>query len=88
MARKAATDRRNHAIKRSLPPARDRGRLADHHPIKAARSFLLKFDEEGDDRELLEILEEIRSQAPREAELALTVINHLKEGQSGAAQAR
>ena len=56
-------------------------------PSKAARSFLLKFDEEGDDQELLEILEEIRGQAPREAELALTVINHLKEGQSGAAQA-
>jgi superfamily I DNA/RNA helicase len=56
-------------------------------PSKAARSFLLKFDEEGDDQELLDILEELRNQAPREADLCLTVINHLKEEQSGAAQA-
>jgi hypothetical protein len=54
---------------------------------KAARSFLLKFDEEGDDQELLEILEEIRGHYPREADLCLTAINHLKEGQQSAAQA-
>ena len=56
-------------------------------PSRATRSYLLKFDEDGDDHELLEVLEELRADRPKEAELCLTVINHLKDGQQGGAQA-
>ncbi len=56
-------------------------------PSKAMRAFLLKFAEDGDDQELLEILEELSGDHPREANLCLTVVNHLKEGELGAAQA-
>jgi hypothetical protein len=56
-------------------------------PSRSTRSFLLKLNEDGDDQELLEILEELRTQRPREAELCLSIINHLKQGQEDAAQA-
>jgi hypothetical protein len=55
-------------------------------PSKATRSFLLKFNEDDEDQDLLEILEELRATNPKEAELCLNVINHLKQGQQDAAQ--
>lgn len=53
----------------------------------AMRSFLLRFDKDGDNQELLDILEELRKEQPREAELCLIVINYLRGGQRDSAQA-
>lgn len=53
----------------------------------AAQFFLLDFDEDGDDQKLLKVLNALQKEQPREADLCLTVINHLKAGQHDAAQA-
>lgn len=53
----------------------------------ATRSFLLRFDKDGDNQELLDILEELKKEQPREAELCLVAINYLRGGQQESAQA-
>lgn len=53
----------------------------------ATRSFLLRFDKESDNQELLDILEELKKVQPHEAELCLVVINYLRGGQCESAQA-
>ena len=54
---------------------------------RSARDFLLRFDEDGDDVALLEVLEELREKQPKEAELCLAMITHLKKGEREAAEA-
>jgi superfamily I DNA/RNA helicase len=53
----------------------------------ATRSFLMKFDKDGDNQELLDILEELKKEQPREAELCLIIVNYLRGGQQESAQA-
>lgn len=53
----------------------------------ATRSFLTRFDKDGEIQELLDILEELKKEQPREAELCLVVVNYLREGRRESAQA-
>ncbi|MGD1084649.1 MAG: UvrD-helicase domain-containing protein [Verrucomicrobiota bacterium] len=53
----------------------------------AIRSFLVRFDQDVDNQELLDILEELKKEQAEVAELCLVVINQIMAGQIEAAQA-